>query len=34
MITLIKKQTASLNTDCQNGFTPKCPLELPVPGGD
>jgi nicotinamidase/pyrazinamidase len=26
--------TASFDVDCQKGFTPLCPNELPVPGGD
>jgi nicotinamidase/pyrazinamidase len=26
--------TASFDVDCQKGFTPLCPDELPVPGGD
>lgn len=28
-----KKHVASFDVDCQNGFTTKCPGELPVPGG-
>lgn len=31
--TLIKHRTASLDVDCQKGFTPLCPEELPVPDG-
>jgi nicotinamidase/pyrazinamidase len=31
---VIFKETASLDVDAQKGFTPLCPLELPVPGGD
>lgn len=27
-------KTASFDVDCQKGFTPLCPDELPVPGGD
>jgi nicotinamidase/pyrazinamidase len=27
-------ETASLDVDCQKGFTPLCPNELPVPDGD
>ena len=27
-------KTASLDVDAQKGFTPLCPLELPVPNGD
>jgi nicotinamidase/pyrazinamidase len=30
----IKKFVASFDVDPQNGFTPKCPNELPVPDGD
>ena len=33
MISLQKHLTASFDVDCQNGFTPICPNELPVPGG-
>lgn len=33
MITIIKNKTASFDVDPQNGFTPKCPKELPVPEG-
>lgn len=29
-----KNETASFDTDAQNGFTPECPNELPVPGGN
>lgn len=29
-----KETTASIDVDAQNTFTPKCPLELPVVGGD
>ena len=29
-----KQTTASLDVDCQKSFTPLCPDELPVPGGD
>lgn len=28
-----KKKIASFDVDCQNGFTPLCPDELPVPDG-
>lgn len=31
---VIKNQTASFDVDPQNGFTPVCPDELPVPGGN
>jgi len=34
MITLDYSTTASFDIDCQQGFTPLCPLELPVPDGD
>jgi len=33
-ITVHKRSTASLDIDSQNGFTPLCPNELPVPMGD
>ena len=33
-ITVVFDKTASHNVDPQNGFTPLCPNELPVPGGD
>lgn len=33
-IHLPKSTTASFDVDPQNGFTPLCPQELPVPGGD
>jgi len=29
-----KAEVASFDIDCQNTFTPLCPLELPVEGGD
>ena len=29
-----KTKTASFDVDCQKTFTPLCPHELPVPGGD
>ncbi len=29
-----REYTASFDIDCQKGFTPLCPDELPVPGGD
>lgn len=29
-----KKYVAAFDVDCQNTFTPLCPLELPVEGGD
>lgn len=29
-----KDEVASIDVDAQNGFTPRCPAELPVPGGD
>ena len=29
-----KNEVASLDVDAQRGFTPLCPNELPVPGGD
>lgn len=29
-----KSKTASFDVDCQKTFTPLCPDELPVPGGD
>ncbi len=29
-----KNRTASIDVDAQKGFTPLCPDELPVPGGD
>lgn len=29
-----KDKTASFDVDAQNGFTPNCPDELPVPGGN
>ena len=31
---LRKKETASFDVDCQKGFTPLCPNELPVPKGN
>ena len=34
MISLVKAQTASFDVDPQRGFTPLCPDELPVVGGD
>lgn len=33
-MTLNKEFTASFDVDAQNTFTPVCPNELPVPGGD
>lgn len=33
-IVVLKECTASHNVDPQNGFTPKCPKELPVTDGD
>lgn len=30
----MRETTASFDVDPQNGFTPNCPYELPVPGGD
>ncbi len=33
-IPIVKNLTASLDVDPQQGFTPLCPEELPVPGGD
>lgn len=33
MIKILKQKTASLDVDTQNGFTPLCPNELPVPNG-
>lgn len=33
-ISIIKECTASINVDPEKGFTPLCPNELPVPGGD
>jgi len=30
---VVKETTASFDVDPQNGFTPVCPNELPVPGG-
>ena len=30
----MEKKIASINVDPQKGFTPICPDELPVPGGD
>lgn len=32
-LTINKERTASFDVDAQNGFTPKCPYELPVPDG-
>jgi nicotinamidase/pyrazinamidase len=32
--TFLYEKTASLDVDCQKGFSPLCPDELPVPGGD
>ena len=32
-VRMIKERTASHNVDPQKGFTPLCPLELPVPEG-
>jgi nicotinamidase/pyrazinamidase len=29
-----RARTAAFDVDAQNGFTPVCPDELPVPGGD
>jgi nicotinamidase/pyrazinamidase len=34
MIRINTATTASFDVDVQNGFTPVCPNELPVPGGD
>lgn len=34
MIRIVKEQTASFEVDPQRGFTPLCPDELPVAGGD
>lgn len=34
MIRIEKEQTASFDVDPQRGFTPLCPDELPVQGGD
>jgi len=34
MIKINWNTSASFDIDCQNGFTPNCPDELPVPGGD
>lgn len=34
MIPINKNTTASFDVDPQNSFTPRCPNELPVPGGD
>ena len=34
MIKLNKEETASFDVDPQNGFTPLCPNELPIVGGD
>ncbi|PLX87191.1 MAG: nicotinamidase [Desulfuromonas sp.] len=34
MVIIDKQRTASLDVDPQQGFTPLCPEELPVPGGD
>lgn len=33
-LSVIFSKTASHNVDPQNGFTPRCPEELPVPEGD
>lgn len=33
-LNLVYEKTASLDVDAQKGFTPICPDELPVPGGD
>lgn len=33
LVTVYKSQTASFDVDCQRGFTPLCPNELPVPDG-
>lgn len=33
-IQINKAKTASIDVDAQKGFTPLCPTELPVPGGD
>ncbi|HRE33224.1 MAG TPA: hypothetical protein PLD88_14700, partial [Candidatus Berkiella sp.] len=30
----LKKTVASIDVDTQNGFTPICPTELPVPEGE
>jgi nicotinamidase/pyrazinamidase len=34
MIKINKSKTASFDVDAQKTFTPLCPAELPVPGGD
>lgn len=34
MLNYTKETTASFDVDAQKGFTPLCPNELPVPGGD
>lgn len=34
MVRIIKEKTASMDVDPQRGFTPLCPDELPVEGGD
>jgi nicotinamidase/pyrazinamidase len=33
-VTLAKTFAAAFDVDCQNGFTPRCPGELPVTGGE
>lgn len=33
-MTMQQSQIASFDVDCQAGFSPLCPNELPVPGGD
>ena len=33
-VLVVKSKTASHNTDPENGFTPLCPEQLPVPDGD
>lgn len=34
MKAIVKERTAAFDVDPQRGFTPLCPDELPVPGGD
>ncbi|PLX80821.1 MAG: nicotinamidase, partial [Desulfuromonas sp.] len=34
MVSIRKEVTASFDVDPQRGFTPLCPNELPVAGGD
>ena len=33
-VQVVKNKTVSHNVDPEKGFTPLCPNELPVPGGD